>query len=95
MSACDHVALRPISDITLPKVLETADGGDVTALGMGSSFRDCTAEQTTSLDEVVEVALAHTINNKVEAAYRRTNYLERRRGLLMPRRHSLPPCSPL
>ncbi len=47
---------------------------------MRSCFRDWAAEQTALSGEVAESALAHTIGNKVEAAYRRTNYLEKRRG---------------
>lgn len=73
---------RPMSDMTLTKVLRTAGAGDATVHGMRSSFRDWAAEQTAFPGEVVEAALAHTIGNKVEAAYRRTNYLEKRRGLM-------------
>lgn len=73
---------RPMSDMTLTKVLRTAGADDATVHGMRSSFRDWAAEQTAFPGEVVEAALAHTIGNKVEAAYRRTNYLEKRRGLM-------------
>lgn len=73
---------RPMSDMTLTKVLRTAGADEATVHGMRSSFRDWAAEQTSFPGEVVEAALAHTIGNKVEAAYRRTNYLEKRRGLM-------------
>ena len=73
---------RPMSDMTLTKVLRTACSADATVHGMRSSFRDWAAEQTTFPGEVVEAALSHMIGNKVEAAYRRTNYLEKRRGLM-------------
>ncbi len=73
---------RPMSDMTLTKVLRTAGAVNATVHGMRSSFRDWAAEQTAFPGEVVESALAHTIGNKVEAAYRRTNYLEKRRGLM-------------
>jgi len=73
---------RPMSDMTLTKVLRTSGAGDATVHGMRSSFRDWAAEQTAFPGEVVEAALAHTIGNKVEAAYRRTNYLEKRRVLM-------------
>jgi integrase len=73
---------RPMSDMTLTKVLRTAGANKATVHGMRSSFRDWAAEQTSFPGEVVEAALAHTISNKVEAAYRRTNYLEKRRGLM-------------
>ncbi len=76
------VGKRPMSDMTLTKVLRTAGATDATVHGMRSTFRDWAAEQTAFPGEVVEAALAHTIQNKVEAAYRRTNYLEKRRGLM-------------
>ena len=73
---------RPMSDMTLTKVLRTAGGGNATVHGMRSTFRDWAAEQTAFAGEVVEAALAHSLANKVEAAYRRTNYLEKRSGLM-------------
>ena len=56
--------------------------GKYTVHGFRSTFRDWAAEQTDFAGEVVETALAHTIPNKVEAAYRRTNFLEKRRMLM-------------
>lgn len=53
-----------------------------TVHGFRSSFRDWAAETTTHPAEVVEMALAHTIPNKVEAAYRRGNLLAKRRELM-------------
>lgn len=53
-----------------------------TAHGFRSSFRDWAEEQTSYPHAVKEAALAHKIRNKVEAAYRRTNLLERRRSLM-------------
>ena len=50
--------------------------------GFRSSFRDWAAEETDHPREVVEAALAHVVQNKVEAAYRRTDLFERRRRLL-------------
>jgi integrase len=72
---------KPMSDMTLTKVLRDA-GLKVTAHGFRSSFRDWAAEQTNIAGEVAEAALAHTIPNRVEAAYRRTNFLEKRRDLM-------------
>lgn len=72
------LASKGLSDMTLTKVLRTAIGGRWTVHGFRSSFRDWVAEQTDYRSEVAEAALAHTIPNKVEAAYRRTNYLELR-----------------
>lgn len=55
---------------------------DVTAHGFRSSFRDWAAEETAFPNFVVEKALAHTIDNKVEAAYRRGDLLKKRRELM-------------
>ena len=57
-------------------------GVDVTVHGFRSTFRDWVAEETMHSPEVAEMALAHTIRNKVEAAYRRSDLLERRRMLM-------------
>ncbi len=54
----------------------------VTAYGFRSSFRDWAAEQTNVSREVCEMALAHVVSNKVEAAYRRGDLFERRRELM-------------
>lgn len=56
--------------------------GKFTVHGFRSSFRDWAAEKTSYPAEVAEAALAHTIRNKVEAAYRRTDHLEQRRKLM-------------
>lgn len=53
-----------------------------TVHGFRSSFRDWAAETTEFPNELVEMALAHAIRNKTEAAYRRGNLLERRRRLM-------------
>ena len=50
--------------------------------GFRSSFRDWAAEETDHPREVVEVALAHVVRNKVEAAYARSDLFERRRILM-------------
>ena len=50
--------------------------------GFRSSFRDWAAEDTDYPREVVEAALAHVVQNKVEAAYRRTDLFDRRRRLM-------------
>ena len=55
---------------------------DVTVHGFRSTFRDWVSEETNHSPEVAEMALAHAIRNKVEAAYRRRNLLERRRKLM-------------
>jgi integrase len=56
---------------------------DVTAHGFRSAFSDWAAERTNFPREVCEMALAHTIKNKVEAAYRRGDLLDKRRKLMV------------
>ncbi|MBB5716609.1 integrase [Sphingomonas aerophila] len=75
-------ANKPLSDMTLTKVLRDGFGDEITVHGFRSTFRDWAAEQTDVAGDVVEAALAHTVQNRVEAAYRRTNYLEKRRVLM-------------
>lgn len=55
---------------------------DVTVHGFRSSFRDWCAESTGYAHEVAEMALAHTIDNKVERAYRRGDLFDKRRRLM-------------
>ncbi|HEU0099030.1 MAG TPA: integrase arm-type DNA-binding domain-containing protein [Allosphingosinicella sp.] len=73
---------QPLSDATLAKVLRVAGGGAYTVHGMRSAFRDWIAEQTTFPSDWAEAALAHTLSNKVEAAYKRTKFIEQRRKLM-------------
>jgi integrase len=56
--------------------------GDLTAHGFRSTFRDWAAETTPFPSEVVEMALAHAVGDKVEAAYRRGDLFEKRRELM-------------
>jgi integrase len=74
-------AKKPLSDMTLLKILRDMEAG-VTVHGFRSAFRDWVAEETSYPGEVAEAALAHAIPNKVEAAYRRTDFLEKRRALM-------------
>lgn len=67
--------------MTLLKILRDMDLA-VTVHGFRSAFRDWVAEQTDYSGEIAEAALAHTVSNKVEAAYRRTNFLDKRRLLM-------------
>jgi integrase len=55
---------------------------DITAHGFRSSFRDWASECTNLPREVCEQALAHTIKDKTEAAYRRSDLLDKRRELM-------------
>jgi len=70
-----------LSDMTLTKVLRDM-GVSYTAHGFRSTFRDWTAEQTSLPGEVAEAALAHTVPKAVEAAYRRTDFFDKRRELM-------------
>jgi integrase len=58
-----------------------AIGYDVTAHGFRSTFRDWAAERTNFPNEVAEMALAHAVGDKVEAAYRRGDLFDKRRQL--------------
>jgi integrase len=82
----DHIfpgskAGRPISNMAMLMLLRRMGRGDLTAHGFRSSFRDWAAERTTFPAEVAEMALAHTVGVKVEAAYRRGDLLQKRRQL--------------
>jgi integrase len=55
---------------------------DATVHGFRSAFSDWAAERTSYPREVVEMALAHAIENRVEAAYRRGDLFEKRRQLM-------------
>ena len=70
-----------IDDMALSKLLRDLGIGGVPH-GFRSSFRDWAAERTDYPREVVEAALAHVVPNKVEAAYARSDLLERRRPLM-------------
>jgi integrase len=73
---------RRLSDMTLTAVLRRMGRGDLTAHGFRSTFRDWAAEATAYPGELVEMALAHGVGNKVEAAYRRGDLFEKRRRLM-------------
>ena len=72
---------KAISMSTLPKMLEYHRIAAVPH-GFRSSFRDWAAEATDHPREVIEAALAHVVQNKVEAAYARSDLFERRRRLM-------------
>jgi len=59
-----------------------AEGRPITPHGCRSSFRDFAGECTDTPREIAEAALAHTVGNKVELAYRRGDALEKRRALM-------------
>lgn len=77
---------RPLSNMAMTGVLNRL-GLDVTVHGFRSSFRDWVSEETDHSPEVAEMALAHTISNRVEAAYRRGDLIEKRRRLMIDWEH--------
>lgn len=78
-----HDGERPISDVTMTKLLRDDGIAGVTVHGFRSSFTDWAAEKTRFPKEVADKALAHKLPNKVEAAYRRTDFFEKRRSLMV------------
>jgi integrase len=73
---------RPLSNMALLATLRRMGCGDLTAHGFRSTFRDWCAERTAYPRDVAEMALAHTIKNQTEAAYRRGDLFEKRRRLM-------------
>ena len=72
----------PLSNMALLMTLGRMNHGNITAHGFRSTFRDWAAECTNSPREVVEMALAHVIEDKTEAAYRRGDLFDKRRQLM-------------
>ena len=72
---------KEMSDMTLTKICRDMKINAVPH-GFRSTFRDWVAEKTDFDPEVAEMALAHTISNKVEAAYRRGNLVGKREKLM-------------
>jgi integrase len=71
-----------LSNMAMASVLDRMGCGDVTVHGFRSTFRDWAAESTGYPNHVVEMALAHVIGDKVEAAYRRGDLFDKRRKLM-------------
>jgi integrase len=73
---------RPLSLTSLSKALKVAGGGENTVHGFRSTFRDWTSERTNYPRDVAEMALAHAIGDKVEAAYRRGDLFTKRAAMM-------------
>jgi integrase len=73
---------NPLSVMALEMVLRRMKTEGVTVHGFRSTFRDWAAECTSYPNEVCEAALAHVIENKAEAAYRRGDLFEKRRKMM-------------
>jgi integrase len=76
-----QISGSPLSDMTLLEILRGMEL-PVTVHGFRSTFRDWVADETDHPREVAEAALAHTLENRVEAAYRRTDFFMKRRKLM-------------
>ena len=72
----------PLSNMALLMMLRRMKRGDITAHGFRSTFSDWASEVSSFSGELRETALAHTIQNKAERAYRRGDALEKRREMM-------------
>ena len=73
----------PFSDMTLTMLLRRMLGEDApTVHGFRSSFTDWAAEETDTPREIVDASLAHATGSKVDVAYRRTDFMKKRRKLM-------------
>lgn len=73
---------RPLSNMAMTMVLRKLGHGDLTVHGFRSTFRDWTAEETHYPNIVAEQALAHSVGDETELAYRRGDLLAKRRALM-------------
>lgn len=71
-----------LSNMAFLQLLKRMDRHDLTAHGFRSTFRDWAAERTSYPQEVAEMALAHTVGDKVEAAYRRGDLFDKRQRIM-------------
>ena len=83
----DHVfpggkTRRPLSNMAFLMLLRRLGRGDLTAHGFRSTFSDWCSERTNFPAEVREMALAHAVSEKVQAAYRRGDLFQKRRQLM-------------
>jgi integrase len=77
----DGERVFPLTSMAMLQMLRRMDRTE-TPHGFRSSFRDWAGETTDYPNHVVEMALAHTVGNKVEAAYRRGDLFDKRRALM-------------
>lgn len=73
---------KPLSNMAMLATLKRMNRTDITVHGFRSSFRDWCAEQTAFPREVAEAALAHISGDKVETAYLRSDFFDKRRQLM-------------
>jgi integrase len=72
---------KHLTNMAMLTLLRRMKRSDLTVHGFRSTFRDWAAEKTDFPAEVPEMALAHAVGDKVEAAYRRGDLFEKRRAL--------------
>jgi integrase len=72
----------PLSNMSMLELMRDMRGKGATVHGFRSTFRDWAAEQTSYPNELCEIALAHVVSDKTEAAYRRGDMMEKRRRLM-------------
>jgi integrase len=73
---------RPLSNMAMEMLLRRMNVEGATVHGFRSAFRDWAGDETRFPQEVAEAALAHAVGNETEAAYRRSDALEKRRRLM-------------
>jgi integrase len=73
---------RQLSGMAMEMLLRRMDANAYTVHGFRASFKTWATEATSFPNELSEQALAHVTGSQVERAYRRTDVLERRRGLM-------------
>ncbi len=73
---------KSLSNMAMLALLKRMGRGDLTVHGFRSTFRDWASERTNYPREVCEMALAHTVSDQTEAAYRRGDLFEKRRRLM-------------
>ena len=72
----------PLSNMAILTLLRRMGRSDITGHGFRSTFKDWASDCTNFANEVSEMALAHAVGDKVEAAYRRGILFEKRRKLM-------------
>jgi integrase len=80
--ALAQLPFRPVSDPALAKVIRRHTDSPATTHGFRSTFRDWSGDETHFPREIAEMALAHSVGDEVEAAYRRGTALAKRRALM-------------
>jgi integrase len=73
---------KPLSNMAMLELVRGMGRADIVVHGFRSTFKDWAAETTTHENIVTEMALAHKIDDEVEAAYRRGDLMQKRRALM-------------